>query len=42
MGFCAPVRMTGFTESFIMYDRAAAVYAIVSVPWLMTKPSKSS
>lgn len=31
-GFCEPVRMIGFAESCIRYERAAAVYAIVSVP----------
>lgn len=38
---CAPVRTTVFSRlGMSMKDRAAEVYAKVSVPWQMTKASK--
>ena len=38
-GNCDPVRMTGLVRFSSIKDRADAVYAIVSVPWSITKPS---
>ena len=42
MGSCEPVRITGFARFSSMKLSADAVYAIVSVPCRMTKPSKFS
>lgn len=39
MGMIDPVRITAFPSPSSMKERAEAVYAIVSVPWMMTKPS---
>eukprot|EP00444_Apocalathium_aciculiferum_P051129 CAMPEP_0183514754 /NCGR_PEP_ID=MMETSP0371-20130417/13088_1 /TAXON_ID=268820 /ORGANISM="Peridinium aciculiferum, Strain PAER-2" /LENGTH=250 /DNA_ID=CAMNT_0025712209 /DNA_START=447 /DNA_END=1200 /DNA_ORIENTATION=+ len=41
IGSCAPVKMTGFANCSSMNDKAEAVYAMVSVPCRMTKPSNS-
>ena len=38
--FCEPVRTIGFELFCTRYESAAAVYAMVSVPCVTTKPSK--
>ena len=39
MGSCDPVSTMDLLLSWMRYDKPAAVYAIVSVPWVMTNPS---
>ena len=39
---CEPVRITGFERCSNMNESADAVYAIVSVPWMITNPSYRS
>jgi len=39
IGFCAPVKTTGFDRFRKAKDRAEAVYAMVSVPCATTNPS---
>ena len=38
-GFCEPVRMIGLSGFWIRYDSADDVYAMVSVPCVITNPS---
>ena len=42
IGFCAPVMTTGFRLFCMRYESADAVYARVSVPCAITKPSNIS
>ena len=42
MGSCAPVSTTGMGMPRTMKDSTEAVYAMVSVPWEITTPSKPS